>query len=149
MKKFSEFVKEKMASMESQQRISNRIFASARFKEKDGEFVPVTELEANRTYQMYNPEGTKKIGWIKTPDLSHGVAGYGWCNLPGYLALPKVPEEYTPFEVRDEAFDEINPEDFGLNDVVDEYRAEYRAEYTESIPDMTNTEELDTEPDYE
>lgn len=121
-KNFTQFMKNKFASMEMQQKISERIFSSAKFKKKGEDFTSI--LQPSSTYEMYNPEGNKKIGWIKTP-AHPWEAGYGWCNLPGYMALPKIPEDRQPDAVVGMVFDEVDLDEFGLNDLIREAEEEY------------------------
>ena len=107
-------VKERMASTEMQQKISQRIFMGSNLKDKEGNLVDSPEL--GKTYLLYSKETDKKIGWIKTPK-EPGDAGYGWCNLPAYLKLPKVPEEQMPLEVQGERFEEVPMNEYQISDL--------------------------------
>lgn len=154
-KDFAQFMKNKFASTEMQKKISARIFASARFKEKGEDFTDV--LQPSRTYEMYDASGSKKIGWVKTP-AHPWEAGYGWCNLPAYMAMDKIPENRVPVSVVRMEFDEVNPADFGLDEFIRDAEEDYVrlglaepiAEYREDTVDVElpdTEEETETEAD--
>ena len=114
--------KERMASTEMQQKISQRIFMGSNLKDKEGNQVDMPEL--GQTYFLHSKDTDKKIGWIKTPETPGG-AGYGWCNLPAYLKLPKVPEDKMPVEVQCEHFDEVPMNEYQVEDLhIEDYAAE-------------------------
>ena len=58
--------KERMASTEMQQKISQRIFMGSNLKDKEGNQVDMPEL--GQTYFLHSKDTDKKIGWIKTPE---------------------------------------------------------------------------------